>query len=671
MEGPEQMAATSSAALLPAAGLLVFALSCGTFAGGATAWGAVTAHAILWLAAGVGLAIAAWRGGEVERIGGLGVSIWAPVLAGVALAGVALPWWASPVPRAGRTALVLVPIFLILPWLVARCWRSEASGQVRALRGSFGIGLVVVAVSARALWGWLRLGTDGASLPLGHHNLLAAFLVTTLPLAALGWNGRGVYRWTSVVSVALGVAALLATRSLAGAMALAAVVVMWGLSLRSRAPGSHSRSPGRRSLAWALLVAAVTVIGLGLVFGRRILSVVVGVDPSSLARLGYWKAGFYGFLERPWLGWGPGSTAWTVHHHFRPVPGVHPQDQILADLHSLPLQLLYELGVVGCALLCLALGVAWWRLRRATVAHHGLVWAGRAGLVGFAVVSLGGLPLSVLAVPLAASVGGGAWLAGTSREQCGSRHQGTSIQIPLGILYLLAAAFILQSQDRAHLAYDQAMQTDVYAERVVLLQRVVHLDPHFPLYRWRLGLETGDAESFGVAARSAAIAPLWITAEGWDAACRLSRLGAVAPFRASQLTDDPGVTARAILAQPWLMAAVEWRGREDVVDRAVALLIDDPRVEIGWRAGLRDSWAATRTIRSEVTSVRRLVLEVDDEPATSLSLHAFRRSPWPARVAEIRLDVARFVPLAELPPATQLPTTDPSLFRSADCSLGL
>lgn len=661
MEGRGQ-----TAALLPAAGLLIFALYCGTFAGGASAGGAIVAHAILWLAGFSFVILVATSGRRRESVGGGWLS-GAVFL--IAWAGVALPWWASPVPRAGASAIVLVAVFLILPWLVARCWRLETGTATRAQRGVFGVGLVLAAVSARGLWGWLGMDTDGASMPLGHHNLLAAFLVTTLPLAALGWRSAGAYRWLAAASVGLGTAALLATRSLAGALALAAVIVVWGMSLRFR-----PRPVPRRSLGWTLLVAAGTVVGLGLVFGRRILDVVIGIDPSTMARLGYWRAGVEGIVERPLWGWGPGSTPWTVHEHFRPVPGVHPPDQVLADLHSLPLQLLYEHGFVGCSCLVLALIGSWILLRRRTIVDRGLVTAGLAGLVALSVASLAGLPLSVLAVPLAACLAGGAVLAGlgigNGAGPSSWTPQFTLQAVGAGAALVLALA-ILVPQDQAHLAYQRAQRADSAPERLVLLERAVVLDPEFPLYRWRLALERDDPSLAREAAEQArSVAAPWLTAEAWDDVCRLSRLGTVAPFRASLERSEPEVMARALAAQPWLLAAEAWRGRERQVADAVALLVDDPRIEIGWRARLRDVWVQIRRIDGHEEAARLLVLDLDAEPATSLSLHTFRRSPWPARIGQIRLDGRRLGPVADMPAAVALTTTEASLFRSPSCAIG-
>ena len=69
-------------------------------------------------------------------------------------------------------------------------------------------------VAAWALVAWRWFETPGASLPLGHHNLLAAWLVAPLPLAVLPWREGGAGRWLALVAGLLALAALVATRSL-------------------------------------------------------------------------------------------------------------------------------------------------------------------------------------------------------------------------------------------------------------------------------------------------------------------------------------------------------------------------------------------------------------------------------------------------------------------------
>src|SRR5258708_17575567 len=114
------------AGLLPALVLALFGAWCGTFAWGATA-PASTAAAVLLLAtlSAVG---APWR--DPLRLGAAG-----QLLPAALWIGAAASLWASPVPRAGRVAVLLLPAFLALPAAMARCWRREAErrGGLRAL----------------------------------------------------------------------------------------------------------------------------------------------------------------------------------------------------------------------------------------------------------------------------------------------------------------------------------------------------------------------------------------------------------------------------------------------------------------------------------------------------------------------------------------------------------
>jgi hypothetical protein len=60
--------------------------------------------------------------------------------------------------------------------------------------------------------------------------------------------------------------------------------------------------------------------------------------------------------------------------------------------------------------------------------------------------------------------------------------------------------------------------------------------------------------------------------------------------------------------------------------------------------------------------VDELALVFDKTPADSVSLHAFRRTPWPARLAYVPVAPGAAAALADLPAATVLDGTDPRLF---------
>lgn len=320
-------------ALLPALLLALLAGWAGTLPGGASfPAGAIGQAALL-----VAVALAGGQALDPLALGRRARWLLAPL----ALAILA-SWIASPVPRAGRTALVLLPAFVALPAAVRRAWRDEAARRA----GLVAWALVVAALGVAALAEQAADHSPRAAMPLGHHNLLALVLVASAPIAGAALAERG---WLPRIAggAALGSAALalVATRSFLGAA---------GAALALGVLGWRSRRAGQLLLGVALLAAALLV--------PRLERIVAATDASYAARAVYWRAGWKGFLARPWTGWGPGSTPWTIGMHLSPVPGVSPPGEVVGELHSLPLALAYELGAPA-AILALVV-VAWFAARR-------------------------------------------------------------------------------------------------------------------------------------------------------------------------------------------------------------------------------------------------------------------------------------------------------------------
>ncbi|HEY4590956.1 MAG TPA: hypothetical protein VIJ61_01030, partial [Thermoanaerobaculia bacterium] len=226
--------------LIPPLLLALFGAWCGTFAWGPS-WQASAAGtlallgALLWIAP-------SWR--DPLRLGATGRLLpWALWIAAAASA------WASPVPRAGWVALILLPAFLALPAVVERCWRREEDRR----RGLRALALTVAGVSLWALIDWLALGSPRPAMPLGHHNLLAAWLVILLPLAVLPAREPGPWRFLGLAAGGLAAGTVLASRSLAGCAALGVAAL---LAFGFRAGRSRQR------WGWLALLAAALLISL-------------------------------------------------------------------------------------------------------------------------------------------------------------------------------------------------------------------------------------------------------------------------------------------------------------------------------------------------------------------------------------------------------------------------
>jgi putative inorganic carbon (HCO3(-)) transporter len=654
--------------LLPACLALAFAAWWGTFPGGATFWGAA-------LGALTVLAAAAWvRFGDLDplRLGRWGrllpLGLWATLIASAAV---------SVAPRAGRLALVLLPAYLSLPAFVER----SLSGELARRWGLRAMAVVSGVVASWGLWDRFVDGSSRAAMPLGHHNLLAGFLVAMLPVAALGLREPGRWRLVAAAAAALTLAGIAAAGSLLAAVAVLVeglLALLWW-----------------RGLQRLLLPAALLILGLQM---PRVAAIFSGADSSANARWTYLEAGWRGVSLRPWLGWGPGSTAWTLGLHLRPVAGVNPQGEVVADLHSLPLQILYELGGVGFAF---TLGTAAWFLRRRIRERpasndEAMLAAGLLGLLGAAVTRLGGASLSVTAMPVAVALVAGVALSGGGERPRMDRRgpndrAGAAAPSRRGLswAYALAAILALAAPLWGQWSYESALVAaragDGRAARRDL-RRAVKADPSFPLYpvlladRLPVDSNPGISEARDLLrqARRAldqapGVAALWLSlaesswrqegrsalaVEGWRRACALDGLdGAAAALRLARGEPDAmqaaGYFARALLAEPRYVALFDRGGYEAVFPQALSLIERLESVDAGWRVRFlgqaRELWPAERDDALRAG----LGLSVDEVPALSPALHAFRRTPWPRALAAIAVDAA-LAAAVEVPPAMTL-----------------
>lgn len=689
--------------------VVAFAVWLGSFAGGAKASSVALGALIVGSTAMLGawrvgvmdpLALmAGWRSGKTR----IGVGRWLSLGAYVFVGLVALSRWMSPVPRVGLLwpSMILLGVFAIsaVAWSLGR--------PARRVAGRWVLACGVLFVSTWALVDWLG-GSPRPAAPLGHHNLLAIWLVVLWPLALLPGRvadvaglssaaparsgappstGRQVVDGAVLATAAM---ALLASRSLAGAIAFG-VQLLW-IARASSLPGQK-----RRVAHFGLLgVAMVAAVGW-----RRIAAWLGGgVDHSLSARWEYAQAAWAGWVERPVWGWGPGSSAWTLHLHLdgtRLAPG-----QVVTDAHALTLDLLYELGlvVVFAALLI----VAWLRRTRAEAlpeGHRGKRggWsaATATSMVGMGVLSLGAGWFDVAALWVLLPFVLGCRLAvvpaGVSSRVPATWQRWSAVGL------VLVAIWPLLGPIRAQRLQEQARQTASSAPEQAneMLARASALDAPHPLIRMDLArsqwamrgirseLAEAAVENALLAAEAApGLAPLHLEAGGrwadWaltdpegaarsgleeralaalNAACDLAPQDGLAPFlgaivgeplRKSPLIDR---LARALLAEPRLLVTPELLARPDLRRVAVDRITGLDVVPLGWRAALVEAEAGLPSEAVGVLEARPLELVTDDLGEISLSLFAFRRTAPPSVVARVLVDGSRLD--FEIPPVYVLP----------------
>jgi hypothetical protein len=699
------------AGLVPALLAALYAGWCGNLLGGVTAAGSATALGVLLLA------LAAFAGSFRDPLRLGRVWGWAPLGLWIAVAASA---WLSPVPRAGLEAVLLLPAYFCLPGAFARCWSGEAARRL-------GARALAAAVALLAAW---SLATDhlqgmvaGVIAPLGHRPLLATWLATLLPMAVLPLRERTAWRWLGAAAGILAIAAVVAGRSqpvaadvpgrsLAGGAALACEALLAAWWLARRGGQASRRAIGGLALAGFALAAFQL---------QRVLLIVARQDPSALARAVYVRAGWEGWRERPWLGWGPGSVPWTAAWFLTPRPGINPWGEAVGELHSLPVHLAYETGALGL-LGALAAGGAFTRrrfLERRAASDPGWLAAGCVGLAGAGIAALGTAALAVPALPLALAAAAGAALAGGApgaADAPGAAHppEGPAgaagppgaLSPPAGgppppgagpppiraaapaptrlsgpaCVYGVIAVLGLLAPEMARWHYDRAVAAGQAGRPHAAdteLAAAIRLDQAFPLYRMRLALLRGgeavDHEAAAPLALSAArdgqgIGLLWLAAgilgradgEVWAPAafeqgCALDPLSPYPPFylmaSAPGAAAAPRLGARALMAEPRLMAATFWEGREPLFRRALEEVRAWPGIDAGWKLALLRAAPVPAARRGPTV---RLALAIDDASYTqATSLHLFRRLPWPTLwpLVALRQDL---VTLFRMPPATSL-----------------
>ena len=506
--------------------------------------------------------------------------------------------------------------------------------------------------------------------------------------------------WRSSPIVA-SVVALVETRSFVGGAALAL------LALAGAARFERARH----------LVYGLALLGLALLVPRAA-AIVRGEDSSASARAGLSARRVAGRRPSgPVTGWGPGSTPWTLAEHLRPLPGVNPPGEVVGEMHSLPLALAYELGFVGLALATAVAGLFFlrrWRGRGSAV-DRGLVEAGLAGVAGFLLTALGGAQLSGhrIAARRGAGGGGGARRRGRIRRAPGAaagalaapsgrrRRFDGSAQLRSGSTSQRRSSSCCRSPALRRSTNAAAGLRDRGPQAAPLVARAQALDPEFPLYRARWAWSS-DCSGRGAGrrgdrgrARRARRRRLWLRAgslalEAGRADLAREAFAARAGARSAEwlrcvsagdARDAGGVGVRteastARRERCWPNRASRRRapgaGARRSAGGRLLRLEQWPGIDAGWRARCckqaADAAPTSSAPGSPAVDEVDLAAQIDTTPALAVSLHLFRRTPWPADVARIRVERAGVRRMMKLPTAAALRGSSAEAFPRDRCA---
>jgi putative inorganic carbon (hco3(-)) transporter len=229
--------------------------------------------------------------------------------------------------------------------LVAALLAGELASAVIAIRQLYGD------TSELARWADPNSVADGTIRvygPLENPNLLAGYLIPILPIALVA-----LLRWRSwpqrlfaAASLVLGAVALFLSYSRGGWLGMLAALGSLALLLVLRQ--TRSWPPLWRRLFPVLLIAAgvaLLVVAVTQIepLRIRVLSLVAGrQDSSNNFRINVWMAALAMVQDRPWLGIGPGNSAFNL------IYPLYQQPKFNAlSAYSVPLELLVEGGVPG------------------------------------------------------------------------------------------------------------------------------------------------------------------------------------------------------------------------------------------------------------------------------------------------------------------------------------
>ena len=304
------------------------------------------------------------------------INCW--LLAVLAIAVIATGF--SPVPVAAFKGLLklvsYLGVYALMRQLLATAplWWDRLTAALLAgelVTSVIGIRQLYGDASALARWSdnnSVAEGTVRIYSTLENPNLLGGFLLPVLPLALvalLRWPGKA-RKLFALTALVLGLVALVLSYSRGAWMGMVAGLGTLALLLVWR--GIRDWPPlWRRTLPVLLLLGGAVVLVVLVTqvepLRVRVMSLVAGrEDSSNNFRMNVWTSVLQMIQARPWIGIGPGNSAFNL------IYPLYQQPKFNAlSAYSIPLELLVEAGIpgllagVGLVLCAVRTGVSQWR----------------------------------------------------------------------------------------------------------------------------------------------------------------------------------------------------------------------------------------------------------------------------------------------------------------------
>jgi putative inorganic carbon (HCO3(-)) transporter len=315
----------------------------------------VTRSGLSLLIAACGLLWVVWAlrtpPGRIGTING-----WLLVVLGVAVLATGF----SPVPVAAFKGLLKLVSYLGVYALMRQLLAAAPVWWDRLVAALLTGGLLTSVIGIRQLYedtGALARWSDANSVARGtvriystleNPNLLGGYLLPLLPLALvalLRWPGLA-RRLFALAALLLGIVALVLTYSRGAWMGMVASLAVLALLLAMRQT-RHWPPLWRRLFPLLLLLGGAAALAVLVTqvepLRVRVMSLLAGrEDSSNNFRLNVWQAALRMIEDRPWLGIGPGNTAFNL------VYPLYQQPKFNAlSAYSIPLELAVEAGIPG------------------------------------------------------------------------------------------------------------------------------------------------------------------------------------------------------------------------------------------------------------------------------------------------------------------------------------